>query len=138
MIKKCLSFVLCCLLITTANLSLISAQTNTNNNASSIAKIKANVLKRGTGENKRVEVKMLDGTKLKGYISQAGEDSFNLTDSKSGQSAAIAYRDVAQVKGSGLSKGAKIGIGIAVGAVVVVAIVVGSLFARYCRNEGGC
>jgi hypothetical protein len=38
--------------------------------------IEAEVLKRGTGDNKRIRVKMLDGSKMKGYISQSGEDSF--------------------------------------------------------------
>ncbi|HXH69987.1 MAG TPA: hypothetical protein VNI60_06515 [Pyrinomonadaceae bacterium] len=69
-------------------------------------------MKRGIGEKKRVRVKTSDGTKMKGYIRQAGEDSFTLTDSKTKQSMVVAYRDVAQVKGSGLSRGAKIAIGV--------------------------
>jgi len=138
MIKKYFSFALICLLLATANSSFVSAQTQTDKNASSVAKIKTAVLKRGTGENKRVQVKMLDGTKLKGYISQSGEDSFTLTDSKTGQTTSIAYGNVAQIKGGGLSKGAKIGIGIAVGAAAVVSIVVIRLLVIRCRNEGGC
>jgi hypothetical protein len=138
MIKKCLSFALCCLLLVAANSTLISAQTNTENNPTLVAKIKANVEKRGTSENKRVEVKKVDGTKLKGYISQSDEDSFTLVDSKTNQSTVLAYRDVAQVKGSGLSKGTKIGLGVGIAAVAVVAIVLGSFLKRYCDNEGGC
>ena len=48
-------------------------------------KVKTDVAARGTGKNKRVEVKKKDGTKLKGYVSQAGEDSFTLIDSKTNQ-----------------------------------------------------
>lgn len=137
MIKKCLCFAFICLLLVTANSSVISAQTKTDNTASSIAKIKTAVLKRGTGENKRVEVRTLDGTKLKGYISQADEDLFTLTDSKTKQTSVIAYSDVAKVKNR-LSRGDKIALGIIGGAVAVVAIVLGSFIAIRCKNEGGC
>lgn len=137
MIKKCLCFAFICLLLVTANSSVILAQTKTDNTALSIAKIKANVLKRGTGENKRVEVRTLDGTKLKGYITQANEDSFTLTDSKTKQPSVIAYRDVAKVKNR-LSKGDKIALGIVGGAVAVGAIVLISIISIRCKNEGGC
>jgi len=137
MIKKYLSFALCCLLLVTANSSLISAQTKTDNDASSVAKIKATVIKRGTGEKKRVTVKMLDGMKLKGYISQSGEDTFTLTDSKTKQSNSIAYRDVAEVKNR-LTKGDKIALGIVIGAAATAAVVVISIFTIICRNEGNC
>jgi small nuclear ribonucleoprotein (snRNP)-like protein len=120
-----------------ANSSVISAQTKTDNTASSIAEIKANVVKRGTGENKRVQVKMLDGTKLKGYISQADEDSFTLVDSKTKQSTTIAYGNVAKVKNR-LTKGDKIALGIIGGAAATVVIVLGSFIAIRCKNEGGC
>jgi len=123
MIKKFLSLVFISLLVFAANAETISAQTNTGNNPSTVEKIKANVLKRGVGEKKRVRVKMLDGTKMKGYISQAGEDSFTLTDSKTKQTNAVAYRDVAQVKGSGLSNAAKIGIVVGIGAAVAVIVI---------------
>ena len=137
MIKKCLSFAVICLLLVTANSSVISAQIKTDNAASSIAKIKTNVLKRGTGEKKRVEVTMLDGIKLKGYVSQASEDSFTVTDSETKQTSVIAYRDVAKVKNR-LTRGDKIAIGVVGGAAAVAAIVLGSLLFRRCRNEGGC
>ena len=68
---------------------------------------------------------------MKGFISQTGEDSFDLTDSKTKQTTAIAYRDVAQVKKPGLSTGAKVligvGIGVAVSAVVIGIAVGGAL-----------
>ena len=112
MIKKYLSIVLIGLLVFSANTSLIFAQTNT----ADAEKIKADVMKRGTNEKKSVRVKMLNGTKLKGYISQIGEDSFTLTDSKTKQPTVIAYRDAAKVEGRGLAGGAKIGIIVAAAA----------------------
>ncbi len=137
MIKKYLSFALICLLLTTTGSSLISAQSQTDKDASSVAKIKANIIKRGTGENKRVEVKMLDGTKVKGYVGQADEDSFTLVDSKTKQSTAIAYRDVAKVKNR-LTRGDKIALGIVAGAAAAAVIVVVSIIGIRCKNEGGC
>jgi hypothetical protein len=134
MIKKCLSFALCCLLLVAASSLLISAQTNTGNNASSIAKIKADVAKRDIYERDLVVVKKLDGTKLKGYITQKGDDSFTLTDSKTNQSTTIAYSDVAQVKKGGLSTTSKIAIGALAGAAAIVLYVI---LAPIC-NEGGC
>jgi len=122
MIKKCLSVAFIGLLLFSTNLQSISAQTNTGNNTVTTDKIKANVTKRGTGEKARVNVKMLNGTKMKGFISQAGDDSFTLTDSKTKQTSTLAYSDVAQVKGTGLSTGAKILIGVGVGVVITVAV----------------
>jgi hypothetical protein len=96
--------------------------------------VKTAVSKPGTGENKRVKVIMLNGTELKGYISQSGEDSFELTNSKTKQSMSIFYKDVRKVRGNGLSKTAMISLGV-VGAVAAVVLYV--VLAPIC-NEGGC
>ena len=87
-------------------------------------KVKTFVAKRGTGPKAKVTVKLKDNTKLKGYISQSGNDSFALADSKTGQTRTLAYEDVAEVKKQGgMSLAAKIGIGVGVG-VGVLALVV--------------
>ena len=121
MLKKYLSIGLVGLLIFGANASFIFAQTSSNSNAE---KVKAEVAKRGTSEKKTVRVKMLNGSKLKGYISQIGEDSFTLTFSKTKQQTVIAYSDVARVEGRGLAGGARVGI-------IVAAAVGGTLIALY-------
>jgi hypothetical protein len=74
----------------------------------------------------RVEVKLQDDTKLKGYITQAGADSFSVTDAKTGTTRTIAYTEVTQVKKSsgGLSPLTWGLIGGAVAAAVVVGIIV--------------
>lgn len=123
MLKKSLSVALLGLTLLFINLQSVNAQTSVDNNAAAVEKIKANVNKRGTGEKARVNVKMLNGTKMKGFISQAGDDSFTLTDSKTKQTSTLAYNDVAQVKKQGLSTGAKILIGVGVG-VAVTAVVI--------------
>ena len=131
MIKKYTTLALICLLLITADLSVVSAQTVNNST------VKADVLKRGTGKNKRLEVKRLDGTKLKGYVSQAGEDSFTLVERESRQPVVIAYNEVAKVKNrsSGGDKIAFIVIGAAAATAAVIAL---SFLAIRCRNEGGC
>ena len=130
MLKKSLSVALLGLMLLFTNLQSIQAQTNNGGNAANVEKIKANVTKRGTGEKARVNVKMLNGTKMKGFISQAGEDSFTLTDSKTKQTSTLAYSDVAQVKKQGLSTGAKILIGVGVG-VAVTAVVLAVAFRNF-------
>ena len=125
MLKKRLFVALLGLTLLFTNLQFINGQTSVGNNAATAEKIKANVTRRGTGEKARVNIKMLNGTKMKGFISQAGDDSFTLTDSKTKQTSILAYSDVAQVKGTGLSTTSKILIGVGVGvaaSVVVLAI----------------
>ena len=122
MLKKYLSIFIIGLLIFGAETSFVFAQTKTDNAPSNIEKIKSDVMKHSTGEKKRVRVKMLNGSKLNGEISEAGEDSFTLTYSKTKQSTIIAYRDVKRVEGRGLAGGAKIGliVGIAAAATLTV------------------
>lgn len=89
-------------------------------------KVKASVAKRGTGPKAKVNVKLKDKTKLKGYITQAGSDSFVLSDSETGQPRTLSYADVAEVKKpGGLSLVAKIGIGVgvAVGALALLYVI---------------
>jgi len=122
MIQKFLSIGLIGLLIFLANAAFVSAQTTAANKQTNVEKIKKSILKRGTGEKQRISVKMLNGIKLKGYINQAGEESFTLTDSDTKQPTVLAYRDVAKVGSSGLSMGAKIalGVGIASAATLII------------------
>jgi hypothetical protein len=80
------------------------------------------VLKLGTGERARVEVKLRDETKVKGYVSAAGADSFTITNARTGESIVVAYNDVAQVKrpSGGLSTMTKVLVGGAVAAGLVI------------------
>jgi len=48
--------------------------------------LRVKVEKLGAGSNGGVEVKLLDGTKLKGYVSAREQDSFTVTDRKTGAS----------------------------------------------------
>lgn len=88
-----------------------------------IAKLKSDVARRGIGEDARVKVKLRDKREIKGYISRAGEEDFMLIEEKTSMRTPIAYRDVAHIKGKGLSTFAKIGIGVGI-FVVVVGVVI--------------
>ena len=76
MLKKVLSLVLSGLLINA--LAVSSYARSQDEQARNIEKVKENVRKLGVGEEARVEVKLHDGRKLKGYIQEAGEDNFTL------------------------------------------------------------
>lgn len=84
------------------------------------------VEKLGVGSDARVEVKLLDGTRLKGYVSAKEQDSFTVTDRKTGASSVVRYAEVSEVKksGGGLSTKNWIIIGSAIAGAVVTWIIV--------------
>lgn len=135
MLKRLLSIGLVVLLLLAGDLLFVPGSANGSQGESpAVEKIKAAIAKRGTGPKAKVAVKLKDNTKLKGYISQAGNDSFTLTDSKTGQVRTLAYADVTEVKKpGGLSLAAKIGIGVGI-AVGVLAIVYGAA----CHDDPFC
>lgn len=87
-------------------------------------KVKAQVQKRGTHERSRVKVTLHDKSQQKGRISEIGEDSFSLTNDKTGQVSSISYVDVESVRGSGLSDRARFRLGVGVVAAVAITLVV--------------
>lgn len=134
MLKKRFTVGLLLVLLHTASGMPRLAAGQTRDSDRQVQKIRANVAKRGTGEKARVKVELHNGSKLKGYISQAGEDSFTLIEDKTGQTKVLAYSDVEQVKGrGGLSLAAKIGIGVAIffGALAI-------LYGAACGNDPFC
>ena len=121
MAKKVLSLVLTGLLINAVAINSSHARFQ-DDQARNIEKVKENVRKLGVGEEARVEVKLQDGRKLKGYIREAGEESFTLIDSKYGTATTVDYSQVKQLKGSNRSTAAKVGVNIAKGVGVVAAV----------------
>jgi hypothetical protein len=82
------------------------------------------------GNNARVEVKLRDKTKVKGYLSAITADSFSIADSKTGTTTTVAYSEVDEVKkpGGGLSTKTRIIIGAAAVGTVVTWIIVKPAF----------
>ena len=97
--------------------------------AKQIEKVKMAIQQRGTGPNAKVKIRLRDKTERKGYISQIEDTSFQLTDQKTGQTAAFAYDSVEKVSGPGLSKAARIVIFVGVGAAAA-AIILGVLASK--------
>ena len=123
MFKKYLTVILAVFVI---NLSLSVAAfagTGGEKEAKFAEKVKANVTKLDTGKDARVEVKLKDGTKLKGYVCQINESSFVVMDENTATPTKVPYPQAKQIKGNNLSKGVKIAIGI--GIVVIVLIILG-------------
>jgi len=97
-----------------------------------VAKIRAEVAKRGVGE--RVRVKFRDGHELKGYITRIEVDSFELqTDPDKldppppkERLITISYIDVTKIRGS-QTRAAKIGVDVGE-TILFVAIVAGLIF----------
>ena len=89
-----------------------------------VVKIRTDVARRLRDEKTNVNVRLRNGSELKGKITQAAENVFTLKQ-KTGIHRDISYADVMKLKGRGLSKGAKFGIltGIVAGAVIIGALI---------------
>lgn len=82
-----------------------------------------------------VNVKTVKGEKIRGYITQVLDDSFDITEEGTRQITTIPYDEVESIKKPGWSKGAKIALGVGIGAAVVVGVIV---TARGRRLSGFC
>jgi hypothetical protein len=90
----------------------------------------------GTDGKSKVEVKLRDGRRLKGYLETISDDSVTLIQDGSKAPATISFSEIDELKRhrGGLGTGAIIGI---VAAGTGAAILLGLLLKR-CRNELGC
>ena len=86
------------------------------------AKVKAEVQKRGIGKQSRLKVTLRDQTEVKGYVSQIGDTSFQITNPKTQDVTTIAYADVKKVRRPGLSRsvGTAIVVGVAAAALLIL------------------
>jgi sRNA-binding regulator protein Hfq len=85
-------------------------------------KAKTEVVDRLNKKETRVKVRLRNGSEMKGRITQSAENSFTLTDEKTGNRSDIAYADVVNVEGRGMSKKKKTFIAIGAGAAVFAAM----------------
>ena len=95
MFGKILRVALTILLINLSAAGNARAGASQNTAAEAASKVKAEVFRLGAGA--RVEVKLADGTKLKGQVGEADEEGFMLLDSEGGRTH-VAYERVASVK----------------------------------------
>lgn len=122
MLKNFLALSIACTLILTLTIpAAATSRSAAEKQNQFIEKVKAGVAKLGVGPEAQIQVKLRNKTKLSGFISEANETSFVVTD-KNGAKTVVAYPDVTQVKGNNLSKGAKILIigGIVAGVLAII------------------
>ena len=103
-------------------LSTLGPAARAQSNLNAETKAKTEVVNRLNKKETRVKVKLRSGSEMKGRITQSGENSFTLTDEKTGNRSDIAYADVVNVEGRGMSKKKKMFIAIGAGAAVLVAV----------------
>jgi len=129
MLKKICSALLSALLLQAAAVPAL-AKSDADKDAARAEKVRTQFAKLGTGEDARVKIELRDKTKLEGYLSEVGAESFAVTDS-AGATTTVAYPQVKKAHGNNLSTGAKIAIGAGIGAAVVLII----LYSIYAANE---
>ena len=107
------------------------AKTKEEKAAEFAAKVKTEIAKLGTGPDARIEVKLRNKTKLKGYISRVGEDSFVIADVKTGAETNVPYPAVTKATGKNMSTGAIVAISVLAGIGIVFLV----LWAIYASNH---
>jgi len=125
MFKKFLSLTLIALLINVVVVKPVRAGAQVVEQTRNVEKVKESIRKLGTGDAARVELKLWDGRKLKGYVREAGEDNFTVADAKTGAATTVTYAEVKQVKGNNRLTAAKVGLTVAKGTAIVGAIALG-------------
>lgn len=123
MLKKIVTASLAILLVNLAVASSAFASDKLTKEAKLAAKVKAGIAKLGTGPDARVKVKLKDGTKLKGYVSEISEDSFTVTDPETGTNTTVPYPSAKQVRGNHLSTHVVIAIGFVIFVIIMLALV---------------
>jgi hypothetical protein len=126
MIKGLVSLVVSNSLVLFSCAGTLVASSREEKEAKLAAVVKSRIIKLGTGSAARIEVKLRDKTKIKGYVQEIAEDHFVVVDDRTGVTTTIAYPQVKQVKSHNLSTGAK---------YAIFVLIMGVIFAI--ANSGG-
>jgi hypothetical protein len=122
MFKKILCLALAWLLINTMVAGTAYAFSDEGKQARLTEQVKEGISKLGTGPDARVEVKLYDKTKLKGYLQEVTSEYFVVADPGTGMATKVLYPQVKQVKGHNMSSGARIAVSIAIAAAVLITV----------------
>jgi hypothetical protein len=126
MLKKYLSILLALLMANVLLAATALAASPRAAQAQTVEQIKIKVVKLGVGEKARATVYLKDGTKIKGYITEARDSEFVIRDRQTNEPRIVSYQDVVKVeKNSGHSTAKNIAIGVAVGVGAVIAVLIG-------------
>ena len=99
MFNKLLSLSLTCSLLIAVTPAHVSAQSGPESETEVAAKkVKARIVRLGTGKRARLEVRLKDGRRLKGYVGEIAEEHFSIADAKAGTVTAVPYDQVEKLK----------------------------------------
>ena len=119
MLKKMTLVILLMFLVNSAVMpSVFANDSKLEKEAKFAEKVRTEISKLGVGIESKVQVKLKDGTKLKGYVSEINDVGFVVSD-KEGKSTLVPYPNAKQVKGNNLSKGIIIAIGVAAFIIII-------------------
>src|SRR5882762_7108083 len=135
--KKIFTLVLTILLLNMFCVAPVAAGSRKTKEEKLVAKIRRMVARLGTGPKAGIEIKLRDKTELKGYVSEAADDHFVVTDEKTGSVTSVTYAQVDKIKllpfvktafqrdvSTGrIFKNAAIAFGLLIAGVVVVCVV---------------
>ncbi len=119
MLKRTLAALLACLLLSFVCVVPSAAGTQTGKEEELARKVKAQIKKLGTGSKAQVEVKLKDGTTLKGHVSEISDNDFVVADKK-GTGTKVGYAKVKEVKTNNPFADRKIWIALAVIPTVLI------------------
>jgi hypothetical protein len=102
MIKKIIVTPLLLLILNLVITPTVWASDNAEKEAKLAEKVKLGIAKLGAGKDSKVKLKLKDGTKLKGYISEISEDEFFVKNEKTDEIVGVPYSSVKQIKGNNL------------------------------------
>ena len=128
MMKTLLSLLVTAVLLLAA---VPSARANqTGSQSPTVETVKSRIARLGIGAKAKATVKLKNGTKVKGYVAQAGEDDFVIRNRKTDAPTTISYADVLKVddnKGHSTARNVAIGVAVGVGATIlaIFAIIAG-------------
>ena len=140
MMRKTFAMMLAAMVLLTA-FGFQNVRANGAEDQQAAEKIRAKVQKIGVGGNAKVEVKLRDGSQLKGYIREADQNTFTVFDNQTGASDTVSYAQTTSVKkaGGGISTKTWIILGAAaVGAAVTWVIVKPALCDGGAQTRGPC
>ena len=108
--------------------------------SSDTARVRSDIQKLNVERGKKVEIRLRDRTKIKGYITAVDQDSFAVSDLTRGTSRTIGYADVVEAKsaGGGSKKPWIIAAGIAAGAIVTWIVVKPAVCDGGAQTRGIC
>ncbi|HEV2765285.1 MAG TPA: hypothetical protein VGV38_20040 [Pyrinomonadaceae bacterium] len=132
MFRKTLAVILSAIILSAG---LVSADAQTLQDART-DKARAFVARRGTGSDASVVVRFRNDSKLRGYISETGADSFTVVNPKTNTSTVVNYAEVEKVSKPGGFPTKWVVLGASAAAAVILGVTV--LHPVLCDGGAGC